>query len=267
MAGLFSLAACSPARLASALTPRGGVSVERGLAYGPLDRHRLDLYTPPSPAPDAPLLLFIHGGAWTSGSRAEYGFVALPLAQSGAIVALADYRLWPEAAYPAFVEDTALATRWLAAREPSRRLILMGHSAGAFNAAAAALDPRWGARPHVHGFIGIAGPYDFTPEEVTPPAIFAGLTRVQAVPPEVPLAGAPPLLLLHGERDIIVGPYHSERLAERARAAGTRVQHRTWPSLSHIDIMAGFTPAARWLRMGDPSVAEATTRFLANRLG
>jgi acetyl esterase/lipase len=263
MAGLFSLAACSPARLASALTPRGGVSVERGLAYGPLARQRLDLYTPAALAPEAPALLFIHGGAWTSGSRAEYGFVALPLAQSGALVAVADYRLWPEAAYPAFVEDTALATRWLAAREPRRRLVLMGHSAGAFNAAAAALDPRWGARPHVHGFIGIAGPYDFTPEEVTPPAIFAGLSRVEAVPPDARLADAPPLLLLHGARDTTVGPYHSERLAARARQAGTSLRHRVWPHLSHIDIMAGFTPAARWLRLGDPSVAEEATRFLA----
>ena len=263
MAGLFSLAACSPARLASALTPRGGVSVERGLAYGPLARQRLDLYAPATLSADAPALLFIHGGAWTSGSRAEYGFVGLPLAQSGALVAIADYRLWPEAAHPAFVEDTALAARWLAAREPGRRLVLMGHSAGAFNAAAVALDPRWGVRGLVRGFVGIAGPYDFTPEEVTPPAIFAGVTRVEAVPRDVPLQGAPPLLLLHGARDVTVGPHHSERLAERGRSAGVPVRHRVWPGLAHVDIMAGFTPAARWLGLGERSVLEEVRGFLA----
>lgn len=263
MAGLFSLAACSPARLASALTPRGGVSIERGLAYGPLARQRLDLYRPAGLPADAPLLLFVYGGAWTMGAREEYGFVALPLAQSGALVAIADYRLWPEAAHPGFVEDTALATRWLAAREPARRLVLMGHSAGAFNTAAVALDPRWGARDLVRGFIGVAGPYDFLSEEVTPPAIFAGLARVEAVPRDVPLAGAPPLLLLHGARDTVVRPSQSEILAERACNAGVSVRHRVWPGLAHIDIMAGFAPASRWLGVGEREVVEETTRFLA----
>jgi acetyl esterase/lipase len=264
MAGLFSLAACSPARLASALTPRGGVTVERGLAYGPLPRHRLDLYRPADLAENAPLLLFVPGGAWTSGSRAEYGFVGLPLAQAGALVAIAVYRLWPEAAHPGFVEDTALATHWLAGREPSRRLVLMGHSAGAFNTAAVALDPRWGARDLVRGFIGVAGPYDFLPEEASPPAIFAGLSRVEALPGDVSLAGAPPLLLLHGGRDTIVRLTQSERLAARARAAGVTVRHRVWPELGHIDIMAGFTPAARWLGLGERGVVEEVTRFLSS---
>jgi acetyl esterase/lipase len=252
----------SSARLASLLTPRGGVRLARGLAYGPHPRHRLDLYTPPGATEAAPLLLFVHGGAWVGGTRAEYGFVATPLARAGALVAAMDYRLWPEAGFPAFVEDTARAARWLAAAHPARRLVLMGHSAGAFNAAAAALDPRWGAREAVGGFIGVSGPYDFTPEEVTPPAIFAGLARVEAVPPEVPLAGAPPLLLLHGAQDTTVGPYHSERLAARAREAGVPVRHVTWPGLSHIDIMAGFTPAARFLRMGEPAVLAEALAFL-----
>jgi acetyl esterase/lipase len=250
------------ARLASLLTPRGGVRVTRGLAYGPLSRQRLDRYARPGLAPDAPLLLFVHGGAWVSGSRAEYGFVGLPIAQAGALVAVMDYRLWPDAAYPAFVEDTALAARWLAAREPARRLVLMGHSAGAFNAAAAALDPRWGARGVVAGFIGVSGPYDFTPEEATPPEIFAGLSRVEAVPASVPLAGGPRLLLLHGEADRTVGPYHSERLAARAMAEGAAVRHVTWPRLSHIDIMAGFAPASRFVRMGDAAVMAEVLGFL-----
>jgi acetyl esterase/lipase len=262
LAGVFSLTACSPARLASALTPKRGVSITREVAYGPLARQRLDLYAPPGLAPDAPLLLFVHGGAWVSGSRAEYGFVGLPLAQEGALVAVMDYRLWPDAAFPAFIEDTALAARWLAAREPARRLVLMGHSAGAFNAAAAALDPRWGARSAVGGFIGVSGPYDFTPEEVTPPDIFAGLARVEAVPEPVSLTEAPALLLLHGEADRTVGPYHSARLAARAGAAGVPVRHVTWPRLSHIDIMAGFAPASRFVRMGDAGVMAEVVGFL-----
>lgn len=258
MAGLFQL---SPARLTSLLTPRHGVQREVGLAYGPLPRQRLDLYTPQALAPGASALLFLHGGAWSSGSRADYGFVGTGLARFGALIAVADYRLWPDVAFPAFVEDAALAAGWLAAR--GRPVLVMGHSAGAYLAAAIALDPRWGVRKRVAGLIGVSGPYDFGPEEVTPPAIFAGLDRVQAAPPGVDLRGAPPMLLLHGGADRIVGPYHSDILAGRARAAGAAVRHVVWPRLSHIDIMAGFTPAARWLRMGEPQVLAEITRFLA----
>lgn len=229
-----------------------------GQGYGPLPRQRLDLYLPEHDDPAAPALLFLHGGAWVSGSRADYGFVGVALARLGAVVAIADYRLWPGAAHPAFVEDSALAAQWVAARHGG--VVVMGHSAGAFLAACIALDPRWGARRCVRGFIGISGPYDFGAHEVTPPAIFAGLDRIQAAP--APLEGAPPLLLLHGSRDTTVGPYHSEILAERARQAGVSVRHVVWPQLSHIDIMAGFTPAARWLRMGEPAVVDEIAAFV-----
>ncbi|WP_191085126.1 alpha/beta hydrolase [Roseococcus microcysteis] len=263
MAGLFGLAACSPARLASWLTPSEGVRREQGLAYGPLPRQRLDLYTPEGLSSDAPLVLFLPGGAWVSGQRAEYGFVGITLARLGAVAAVADYRLWPEAAYPSFVEDAALALRFLAPQD--RPLVVMGHSAGAFNAAAVALDPRWGVRSLVSGLIGISGPYEFGAHEVTPPAIFAGLERIQAAP--APLTGAAPMLLLHGGRDTTVGPYHSEILAERARAAGVPVRHVVWPRLSHIDIMAGFAPASRWLRLGEPEVVAELGRFLTSVRG
>jgi acetyl esterase/lipase len=264
VAGLFTLIGCSPARVASLLTPSNGVRRETGLAYGPLPRHRLDIYAPNTLTPDAPVLLFLHGGGWVSGSRADYGFVGVALARLGALVAVADYRLWPEAGFPAFVEDGVLAARWLSGHAPARRLIVMGHSAGAFTAAAIALDPRWGARDHIQGLIGISGPYDFGPEEVTPPDIFAGLTRVRAAPPDVALEGGPAMLLLHGAEDRIVGPYHSEILAGRARAAGVPVRHRVWPRLSHIDIMAGFTPASRWIGMGEPEVVAEIGHFLTS---
>jgi acetyl esterase/lipase len=262
VAGLFGLTGCSPARVASLLTPLRGVRREAGLAYGPLPRQRLDLYTPDNLPAGAPTVLFLYGGGWVSGSRAEYVFVGATLARLGARVAVADYRLWPDVGFPAFTEDAALAARFVA--RGTRRLIVMGQSAGAYLAAAIALDPRWGVRPLIQGLVGISGPYDFGPEEVTPPDIFSGLTRVQAAPPEVSLEGAAPMLLLHGGADRIVGPYHSEILAGRARAAGVPVRHVVWPRLSHIDIMAGFTPASRWIGMGEPEVVAEIGRFLTS---
>lgn len=262
LSALLALPGCSPTGIANALTPSGGVATET-LRYGPLPRHALDLHRPPGLPDTAPLLVFVHGGGWTMGGRGDYAFAARPLARLGALVAVPDYRLFPDAAFPGFVEDTALAVRFLAAREPARPLVLMGHSAGAFNAAAVALDRRWGARDTVRGFVGLAGPYDFRAEEASPPAIFAGVPRVRAVAEDAMLAGAPPLLLLHGTADTTVGPHHSRILAARARAAGVPVRHVEYEGMGHVGIVAALAAPVRALGLAGGDVLGEVAGFLA----
>ena len=104
------LAGCSATDLANALTPTGNVSREAGLAYGPMPRQRLDLYRPAGLAADAPLLVFIHGGGWRDGSRADYRFLGLPLAAMGCLVAIPDYRFGQRPGFPAL---------WRIRRSPS----------------------------------------------------------------------------------------------------------------------------------------------------
>jgi acetyl esterase/lipase len=255
------LAGCSATDLANALTPTRDVAREEGLAYGPLPRQRFDLYRPAGLAADAPLLVFIHGGGWRGGSRGDYRFLGLPLAGWGCLVAIPDYRLWPETAFPGFVADTALAIRVLAAREPGRRLVLMGHSAGAFNAACVALDPAWGVQGLVGGFIGLAGPYDFRRDEVTPPEIFP-VARIEAAPSPLRAGETPPLLLVHGAADTIVGPYHSRILTERAVAAGVPVRHVVIPGMGHLGPVVALSTPARWLGLADATVSSAVARFV-----
>lgn len=265
LAGLASfllLNACSPTRLASALTLRADVRREEDVAYGPLPRHRLDLYRPAQLAAEAPLVVFVHGGGWVAGSRTDYSFVALPIAQLGCEVAVPDYRLWPEAAWPGFVEDCALAVAYLAGRQTARPVLLMGHSAGAFNAASLALDPHWNVRERVAGFIGLAGPYDFGAEEVTPPAIFAAAPRAMAALPKVDLRGAPPLLLLHGADDVTVGPYHSRILAARAREAGVEVRHVEYAGMGHVGIIAALAAPVRALGLSGGDVLGEVRAFV-----
>lgn len=255
------LAGCSATDLANALTPAGDVTREADLAYGPMPRQRLDLYRPANLPADAPLLVFVHGGAWRAGSRGDYRFLGLPLAAMGCLVAIPDYRLWPDVAFPGFVEDTALAVRMLAAREPGRRLVLMGHSAGAFNAACVALDPAWGVQGLVGGFIGLAGPYDFGREEVTPPEIFPQ-ARIQAAPVPLRAGETPPLLLVHGAADVIVGPYHSRIMAERAVAAGVPVRHVVIPGMGHLGPVVALSTPARWLGLAEAGVRSAVPQFV-----
>jgi len=137
LACLVPLAACSGADLVNALTPEEGYRLEQGLAYGPDPRHRLDLYLPEDKAPQA-LVVFFYGGSWEDGARGDYRFVGEAFATRGIALAVADYRLYPQVVYPAFLEDSAAAVAWLRARH-EEPLFLLGHSAGAYNAVMLAL--------------------------------------------------------------------------------------------------------------------------------
>lgn len=168
LAATLPLTGCSAINIANGLTPAGGTTLQPGIAYAPGERGRYDLYTPAGAGPAAPLIVFFYGGGWQSGSRDDYGFVARPLASLGALVAVPDYRLFPQVRWPGFVEDGAAALQAILAGPGAgpgagRPVILMGHSAGAFIALALALDPRWlgPARGRLAGAVGLAGPYDF----------------------------------------------------------------------------------------------------------
>ena len=167
------------------------------------------------------------------------------------------YRLHPAVSHPAFIEDVARACAAL-----DGPLVLMGHSAGAFIAAALAYDPRWGLRGRTRGFIGLAGPYDFQAREANPPAIFAGMTRVEAIPHGMPLAGAAPMLLLHGLDDTTVRPRHSRVLAARGRNAGLDVRHVEYAGMSHVGIIAAFAAPVRRLGLAEADVLGEVRGFL-----
>ena len=133
-----------------------------------------------------PVVVFFYGGAWSSGRREDYAFVGRALAAQGFVVVVPDYRLVPEVRFPTFLDDSAAAVQW--AREngaafggDGERITLVGHSAGAYNAAMLALDPRWLGpdRAAVRGFVALAGPFDFLPldDPATIAAFGAGRDR------------------------------------------------------------------------------------------
>ena len=98
-----------------ALVPkeRSSRRVAADIAFGPDPKHILDLYAPTHPRGPLPLLIFVHGGGWDSGDRREYSFAGRALAALGFLVACADYRVFPQVVFPAFVEDLAWAANWL----------------------------------------------------------------------------------------------------------------------------------------------------------
>lgn len=150
-------------------SPRAGVTVRRDLSYGPDPRHKLDLLRS-SGADGAPIVVFLHGGAYVSGERnvnAEvYGNVAMYFARQGMVAVNATYRLAPAAPWPAGAEDVRALVRWLRENraihggDPAR-IFLIGHSAGATHVATYAflrdLQPAEGAQ--VAGIILLSGRY------------------------------------------------------------------------------------------------------------
>lgn len=254
-----ALAACSPASLLNATVPESGLAIERGLSYGPLPRQRFDLYRAADVAGPLPLVVFFYGGGWDDGERGDYLFVAEGLARAGYLVAVPDYRLYPQVRFPAFLQDAAKAVAFLRQAAAERggdagRLALMGHSAGAWIAAFLALDPRWLAAEGVDAgalsaVVGLAGPYAFDPlaYDSTREIFSVGLPS-DAMRPLAYVAAVeapPPFLLLHGGEDETVYPWNSERLAAALQSAGHAVELRRYPELAHIGIVLALAEGFR----------------------
>jgi acetyl esterase/lipase len=255
---LMLAAACSPLNTFNALVPKDpGVSaVARDQAFRPGPRGGLDVYAPRNAQLGArlPIIVFFYGGSWNTGDKDGYAFVGRALAARGFVVAIPDYRLVPEVRFPGFLEDGAAAVRWVRANahrvggDPDR-IVIAGHSAGAYNAAMLSLDPQWlGAdRAAVKGFAGLAGPYDFLPfDSPVTRAAFGQAPDAQATQP-VRLAsrGDPPALLLVAGQDTLVYPRNSTRLAEALRAAGVPVQVRTYEGIGHVGILTALSRPLR----------------------
>lgn len=245
------LGGCSAAAMLNATVSREGFTLERDIAYGPLPRQKLDLYRPDRPRADGLSVIFFYGGAWDSGSKNDYLFVGQALAARGVTTIIADYRIYPEVTFPAFVEDGARATGWAAERVATDRLFLMGHSSGAHIALMLAantpyLETAGVDRMKLPGAIGLSGPYDFLPlTSRRLQQIFGGAYRKETQPITFAMAPLPPVLLIHGTADLTVRPANSERLAAAWRRAGGQAELKFYPEVDHVDVVAAFSDFLR----------------------
>jgi acetyl esterase/lipase len=272
---LILLAGCRPVEILDAFTSDSGYRLQSDLAYGDLERQKLDVYAPEKPVSNpAPVIVFFYGGSWNSGAKGDYRFVAQRLAEQGYVVVIPDYRLYPEARFPVFLEDGALALRWVQNQAKgfggdAHRIFLMGHSAGAYNAVMLALDPRWTAkagfdRDRLKGVIGLAGPYDFKLNTDLLRGVFGGVPDpAETQPVSYATTKAPPMLLLTGEDDETVEPRNSESLARHLRENGNPVRLRRYPNEDHVDLILDLSS---FLNASNP-VLDAILDFLRDPKG
>jgi acetyl esterase/lipase len=248
---LISLQAIPPAHSADELT------VRKAIPFATVDGHdlALDLYTPKTAEP-APLIVWVHGGAWRRGSRENVP--VQQFAKEGWAIASVSYRLSPVAKFPAQVHDIKAAIRHLRANAQTlgidaTKIVITGESAGAHLAALvgvtnghAELEGSVGSHPEasssVQAIVSFFGMSNFMTilQQSTPHGLkvrtealdlFIG-GQPEAVPEVAKLAspvthvsvGDPPLLLLHGDQDPQAPINQSHELHGAYKAAGLPVE-------------------------------------------
>lgn len=273
LTALLLLSGCTKFDVLNALVPPCGYIRTTDLAYGDQPRQRLDVYRPHNAAAAAPVVIFFYGGYWQYGEKNDYRFVADALTSRGFVTVLPDYRLYPAVKFPAFVEDGASALRWTHENIERfggnpHRVYLMGHSAGAHIATLLTLDPHYlkdaGLGPDaIRATVGLAGPYDFMPGEMSR-GVFSMTASDTAADPRIePIhfaetRSAPPLLLLHGAGDEIVEAGNSSRMADRILQFGGDARAILYPKIGHKTIVLALARPFQWL---SPVLRDATAFF------
>lgn len=256
---LAGLTGCQPTFVLNQLTPRDGFVVQPDLAYGPDPRQTLDMYVPHARPINKAVVVFVHGGGWDSGDKAQYLFVGHAFASLGYITVIPNYRLYPQVQFPDFVNDVALAIASLDRLLPEASacagrldVILVGHSAGAHTAAMLATDQSYLARNRadvaLSAFIGLAGPYDLPLKDPVVIGKFDNLSYdLEANPLALAGEATPPTLLIHGDRDATVGLHHTQRLKVKLEQLGVPTTVQIYPDTNHTRVIGSLASSLRFL--------------------
>jgi acetyl esterase/lipase len=223
--------------------PYAGVKVTRDVAYGPDARHRLDVFAPEAQGALRPVLVFVHGGAFTAGNKRTgtspfYDNIMLWAAANGMVGVNMTYRLAPQNPWPAAQDDIAAALRWVHGNVRNHggdaaRIFLMGHSAGAAHVAHYVGHPRFHVQPGggIAGAIIVSGLFAVPPGVTNTPlnAYFGNDSSQHAAQSALPgLASTRvPLLFAFAELDPPEFPVQA-KLLQDAMCAAQRCPRIHW---------------------------------------
>ena len=247
-----SLSACTKAGLFVANVPAtfNDSTVYKNIRYNEQTDQALDLYIPKN-AKNAPVIVFFYGGRWTFGTKEQYRFVADAFLDAGYIIAIPDYRKYPQVKFPAFADDTAAAIAWVYNNIADyggnpRSLFVAGHSSGAHLGALVATDPQYLMahnldRSVIRGFAGLSGPYAFEPEADDLKDIFGPPERYPLMrAPNFVDGQQPPLLLIHGLDDDTVVLENAKTLKAAVIKEGGQVSLVTYPTIDHVETVGSL---------------------------
>ena len=233
------------------LTPRKGYSVQENVAYGLRARHRLDLFRTQKPREHRPLIVFVHGGAWMHGDKKDYRFIGEAFAKEGFDVAVINYHLAPEHIFPASIDDLSLALNYLNVHQlkyqiSTEKVVLMGHSAGAFNVMSALYHPKpyeIQCRSQITAIIGLAGPYhfDYKGDPICADAFDQNRPYQEVMPYYFVESNRVKHYLLVAENDDVVGLSNAVDLDRRLKEKGNYSQLWTVPRIGHISMIGSVS--------------------------
>ncbi len=221
------------------------------LSFGPSESERVDLFLPQHGG--APVHLFIHGGYWRSRDKSMFSFLAAPLVEAGALVAITNYALCPNVALDEIVHQVRSVTAWLwrHARDHGGdpdRIHVSGHSAGGHLAAMLAASdwPEFEARLP-KDLVKSATPMSglFTLE----PLIRHSVNDDLRMDLEAAKRNSPALMRprMDGPIQVCVGGDESEEfrwqsrdLASRWKEDGARVAYVEVPGTNHFTLLEGL---------------------------
>jgi arylformamidase len=234
--------------LAASARTRATLKSRLDLRYGGGPRQRLDLFFPENPTGPLPIHMFIHGGYWFLNDKEMFAFPAETITRNGAIAAIVEYTLIPNARMAQLVDEVRQAARWLVANAASfggdpAAFSASGHSAGGHLASyLAARAPHEAHAPGIplKSLLLVSGLYDLHPitrsylqpslsltdEEV---ANYSPLGAEQLAGPEVVVAVG------HNETE----PFHlqAQDLCFAAGQRGLNYERITLPDLDHMTIV------------------------------
>jgi triacylglycerol lipase len=229
--------------------PYQNVTVKRDVAYGPHERHVLDIFASPDTTSKSrkPVVVFIHGGGFTGGSKRGpnspfYDNIGLWSASHGFLGVTINYRLAPQFPFPAGIEDLTRLSAWLKSNikqygGDAGKIFFWGHSAGAAHTAdyIASLTNA-GKKPPLAGAILTSGFYVLGPEVSVWKAYYG--EDVSKYPERSSLPGLVksklPLLVVDAELDPDTFKPESDRLAQEREKAGRPVTRVKLQGHSHI---------------------------------
>ncbi|MBN8291925.1 alpha/beta hydrolase [Rhodobacter sp. NTK016B] len=225
---------------------RRDIPVLRDLVFDPSSGMALDLY---GAAPGRPVMLWIHGGYWRAGNKADNGFAAPGLVAHGVAVAVMDYSLSPDVPLSEIVRQVRQAVVWLAQNGAAqgldtRRIHVGGSSAGG-HLAAMTLSTGWQTEAgldagRLGAVLALSGLYDLEPLLHTKVNGWLGLTADNArdLSPihHLPAAPGAPILLSVGGKETDAFRDQTARFETALAAAGHDVQPVAMPGHNHFDI-------------------------------
>ena len=220
-----------------------GVKIEKDVVFAQGRGHDLlcDVYRPPAGTSKRTAIVHLHGGGFRGGSK-EGARTARPLAGLGYVSVASQYRLSGEAKWPAQIEDTKAAVRWVRSHASDldvypTTIVVCGYSAGAQLALVAAGSQEAGAE--LAACVAFYPPIstERRPDGSVPELMEAAATdeELRAASPTTYLgASFPPTILLHGTADKAVPFANSLQVFQTLLDAGVPVELHALEGLDHV---------------------------------